>query len=135
MSFLNDLDIRLTEDGTWRLIRPLHYRSEIAGDIVVPSGFLTDFASVPRLPFVYETWGNRAHREAVVHDYLYRINSFPVVSFMTANRVFLEAMESRGVSWLIRYPMFWAVCAGGWPAYHKMRVPAGGQRTIRIEGL
>ena len=40
--------------------------------IRVPGGFLTDFASVPRLPLVYLAYGNKAHLPALPHDYLYR---------------------------------------------------------------
>mgnify|MGYP001615594605 CR=1 FL=1 len=40
--------------------------------IRVPGGFLTDFASVPRLPIVYMAYANRAHLPAIAHDFLYR---------------------------------------------------------------
>jgi len=81
---------------------PLVYNSQLLNAQVVITEnyatcpFYTDLASVPRVPIIYELWGNRAHREAVLHDYLFRINSVPVVSWMTANRVFLEAMLSTG---------------------------------------
>jgi hypothetical protein len=39
--------------------------------IHVPHGFVTNFASVPRLPFAYLLFGGRGNRAAVVHDYLY----------------------------------------------------------------
>ena len=60
----------------FRLQKPLVY---LDGErtIRVPSGFETDLASVPRLPIVYDLWGNRAHREAVLHDYLYSIGATP----------------------------------------------------------
>ena len=37
-----------------------------------PSGFTSDFASVPLRPGVYAVFGNRAHRPAVIHDYYCR---------------------------------------------------------------
>ena len=40
--------------------------------ITVPTGFFTDFASVPRMPFVFLLFGDVAHEAAVIHDYLYR---------------------------------------------------------------
>ena len=40
--------------------------------ITVPTGFLTDFASVPRMPFVFLLFGDVAHEAAVIHDYLYK---------------------------------------------------------------
>ena len=120
--FLTELDVCLHDDCIWILEEPLIFRSAVLmRDGVVPVGFQTDLASVPRVPFVYESWGNRAHREAVLHDYLYRIGDM-AVSFSDANRVFLEAMTSRGVRWWIKWPMYWAVCVAGWMSYHKLHV-------------
>lgn len=124
-----EVDLHPENESIWVLDRtPLVYNSALLGcQIVVPAPileypFYTDLASVPRVPIVYELWGNKAHREAVLHDYLFRINSVPVVSFMTANRVFLEAMLSTGKPWRIAYPMFIGVCLGGYFSYHKKYV-------------
>jgi hypothetical protein len=121
--FLTELDARLINDDTiWVLDSPLIYRSDLLGLIEIDQGFQTDFASVPRIPIIYGLYGDRAHRESVVHDYLYRINSSPAASFSEANMVFLEAMASRGKPNYVRYPMYWGVCAGGRGSYHKRRV-------------
>jgi hypothetical protein len=121
--FLTDLDIVLRDDCIWILASPLIYRCALLSmDIVIPEGFNTDLASVPRVPIIYEAWGSRAHREAVLHDYLYRKNSNPAVSREVANSIFLEAMASRGVSWWIRYPMYWGVSFGGCFLYHARNV-------------
>lgn len=120
--FLTDLDIICDEkcESLWRLEAPLLYKSDLLKTVVVvPRNFLTDLASVPRLPFLYLAWGSRAHREAVIHDYLYRTDSVPVVSFRTANAVFLEAMESRGKPWRVCWAMFAGVWIGGYFKYHK----------------
>jgi hypothetical protein len=87
-----------------------------------PKGFQMDFSSIPRLPIVFTIFGDRAHREGVVHDFLYRKDSCPVVTFQQANQVFLEAMKSRHKSRGIRYPMYWAVCAFAGRYFHKHRV-------------
>jgi hypothetical protein len=42
----------------------------------IPVGFESDGASVPRLPLIYDAWGDKAHREAFGHDYDYRKDSF-----------------------------------------------------------
>jgi len=101
---------------------PLIYESDILGLINVPIGFETDFASVPRIPFIYAMWGGKAHREAVLHDYLYRKDSKPIATYRQANGVFYEAMEVRNKRKLIRYPMYWGVVLGGWTSYHKKSV-------------
>jgi hypothetical protein len=122
--FLTELNAPLKDDSdtVYVLKAPLVYQSELAGIIVVPSGFETDLASVPRVPFAYMAFGGRAHREAVLHDYLYRIGCRPRVSFMTANRTFLEAMKVRGKSGWIRWSMFCGVCLGGYFSFRKKYV-------------
>ena len=45
--------------------------------IHVPHGFVTNFASVPRLPFAYLLFGGKGNRAAVVHDYLYSQADYP----------------------------------------------------------
>lgn len=131
------VSLKSDTDCIWIVDSPLKYWSELLNQLIVippwfetkeldlaeePSFFETDFASVPRVPFAYEAWGDRAHRESVLHDYLYRIDSIPVVSYPIANSVFLEAMKSTGKPWYIRYPMYLGVFAAGWTAFHKKRV-------------
>lgn len=138
--FLTELNLIEIEDKLWRVYEPLVYESDLLSEVVtdilgykfdspcvvtVPSGFITDLASVPRVPIAYWFWGGRCHREALIHDYLYRVDSNPVVSFMTANQVFLEAAKARGKNFLIRYPMFWGVVIGGIFSYHKKIVEGG----------
>jgi len=67
-------------------------------------------------------FGDRAHRESVIHDYLYRTDSVPQATYSQANNVFLEAMRVRGKGYFVRYAMYWGVVLGGWTAYHKKRV-------------
>jgi hypothetical protein len=121
--FLSDLEVTLLPgDCIWQIDKPLIYWSDIAGLLTVPVGFQTDFASVPRLPIVYEAWGDRAHREAVLHDWMYRIDCVIPITFSEANNIFFEAMTARGVRPWIKYPMYWAVCVAGGSSYHKLKV-------------
>ena len=136
--FLTNLGVQLKygSDHIWVVSPPLVYTSQLLNcTIIVPSGyeiegegleepllFETDFASVPRVPIFYEMWGDRAHREAVLHDYLYRKNSIPVVTKHQADKVFLEAMISTGKPWYISRPMYYGVVFGGGSSYHKLYV-------------
>jgi hypothetical protein len=105
------------------LVEPLIYESSYLDTIIiVPKGFESDGASVPRIPIVYEMFGNRAHHEAVVHDYLYRIDSNPVAPRGVADLIFIEAMKARGKSCFVRSAMYAGVKAAGWTAYHKRKV-------------
>jgi hypothetical protein len=122
--FLTELDCHLKSscENIWILDSSLIYESDIVGRIVVPAGFETDLASVPRLIVIYELWGNRCHREAVIHDYLYRQDSVPQASKLQADRVFLEAMRVRGNPFYIRWFMFAGVAAFAWMSYHRKKV-------------
>jgi hypothetical protein len=122
--FLTELITHLLDDDTiWEIDEPLVYKSDyLSVNIIVPSGFQTDFASVPRLPIIYFLYGDRAHRESVIHDYLYRTDSVPTVSKSLADNIFFEAMKARDKAWFVRYPMKWGVCLGGFTAYHKRKV-------------
>ena len=63
------------DDDNWRLVAP--FTAYVKSDdgtgrtITVPQLFETDFASAPRIPFIFAKFGNRAHRPAVLHDFLY----------------------------------------------------------------
>lgn len=96
--------------ANWRLLAPLVYVSQRRGLIVVPKGFKTDFASVPRLPLAYALTGDTAHASAVVHDYLCRIY-YPEckITWADAARVFLEAMKHEKVPAWRRTLMYWGV--------------------------
>lgn len=121
--FLTKLETELKDgDRIWVILAPLIFDSDALGKIEVPTGFETDFASVPRVPVAYTLFGDRAHRESVIHDYLYREDSIPVVGRLQADGVFLEAMAERGKGFFVRYAMYWGVRVGGWTAYHKRGV-------------
>ena len=113
--FLTELECREVGEGRWQLLSDLVYQSEILnGGVIAPKGFVTDFASVPRVPIAYMLFGDRAHREAVVHDYLYQRHT---VKKSIADKVFLEAMKARGKKPLIRWAMYAGVVLGGRSSY------------------
>ena len=112
--FLNELEYKLHGDGEYILTKPLFYLSPKYGKFMVPEGFITDLASVPRLPVVYWLFGGKSQRSAVLHDYLYQTG---LVGRKIADEIFLEAMKSRGVSAWTRYGMYWGVRLFGWACY------------------
>lgn len=94
----------------WRLLTDLAYNSQIHGLVIVPAGFVTDFASVPRLPLAYWLTGDTAHASAVVHDYLCRIHYQSCkISWARAADVFAEAMRHEKVPAWRRQMMYLAV--------------------------
>jgi hypothetical protein len=79
-AFIGNLDVRLVQDtagGQWSLLAPFSFQSDLAGvTITVPSGFDTDFCSVPRVPLIYDMLGDRARRSGTVHDWLYTCQTY-----------------------------------------------------------
>ena len=103
------------KENVWRLLAALIYWSDVAErEIWVPKGFVTDFASVPRLPVAYMLAGNTAHGPAVVHDYLYGTHLFPKAM---ADNIFYEAMGVWGEPQWRRSLMYRAVSWFGGSAY------------------
>lgn len=73
--FLTGLFVEHLEGKFWKIDKPFIYYSKFLDKtIYVPVGFVTDFASVPRLPLAYLFTGNTGHWEAVLHDQGYRWN-------------------------------------------------------------
>jgi hypothetical protein len=88
--FITRLDVEMVGESTWRLQKPLSYHSDTTDStITVPIGFETDFASVPRLPLVYEVMGNRCHEAATLHDWLYASMQF---DRLTSDKILFEAV-------------------------------------------
>ena len=60
------------DSSNWVLVEPLEYRLLDSEHVIrVPAGFVTDFASVPRLAWTVMSPFDRHGRAAVVHDWLY----------------------------------------------------------------
>lgn len=125
-AFLTDLEVRLISSSfhkrQWQLVAPLRYKTFIYGNgtpwtvLEVPMGFVTDFASVPRIPVVWWMAGALAQRPAVVHDYLYRTQK---TSRKLADAIFNEAMQVDGGKPVRRVLMYWAVRLFGRSAYNE----------------
>ncbi len=116
---MNEFKTKLQVESTgkfWKLLSPLIFESDEFGEIIVPKDFLTNFASVPRIPIIYALFGNTSHSSATLHDFLY--SKHTNFARETADRLFIDAMKSRKQSKWRRYPMWFAVRAlGKW--YYK----------------
>lgn len=119
-SFLSPLIVEPLPDGIhWKLVKPFTfwYEDETGRyEINVPAGFITDFASVPRLFWVILPPTGRYGKAAVVHDFLYKEGQLPRKQ---CDKIFLEAMMVLGVSKWKRQIMYWAVRLFGMPFYRK----------------
>lgn len=65
----------------WRITEPLLYYSPgWKVWLMFPVGFITNYASVPRLPFVYAWCGDRVYEEPAGHDFPYTCHCALVVT-------------------------------------------------------
>lgn len=93
------------------LLAPLAFSSALLDRLViVPEGFVTDFASVPRAPLTYWLFGGVGDEAAVIHDFAYEKGLVPRD---VADDLYLEALEACGVAKWRRLAMWAAVRAFG----------------------
>lgn len=119
--FTSRLIVELITENTWKLIEGFEYHVDIfpSDEIIsVPSGFITDFASVPRIFWsIIPPFGVHG-KAAVVHDYCYTTACY---SKEKSDLIFLEAMKVLKVKKWKRNVMYLAVdLFGGW-AWRKHR--------------
>ena len=128
-AFTTELHVEHLDGKFWRLTKSFFYdvgEEESGERIIVVSGFVTDFASIPR--FAWSIIGyptGRYGKAAVVHDWLYNYPKSGLGkprSRRRCDQIFLEGMQVLGVGWLKRSTMYFAVRAGGrggWRHYRE----------------
>lgn len=141
-NFLDASQIDFRDDRCiWKTLTPLRYTSYIlAAEVLIPSKFITDLASVPRIALAYLLAGGRAPRPAVVHDYGYQSGHLPLASggiiILTREQlddVFYEAMECdpiSGTNEFTRRLMWYGVRVGGRRVWEKHR-----QRALELNPI
>ena len=120
-TFTNPLIVKHIDGRNWELIEPFIYHvGEYPSEerITVPQGFMTDFASIPRIFWNILAPTGKHGKAAVIHDWLYRSHS---CSRKKAYNIFYEAMCVLGVSWWKRALMYRAVRWFGAKAYDDMK--------------
>ena len=104
MPFKTPLVLEDKDGLVWKLHEPLVYLTKAGRTIIVPVGFVTDLASIPRGLWNLLPKSGAYNEAGVVHDYLYRING---VTRKEADEVFLQAMEELGVG-RVRRTLMWS---------------------------
>ncbi len=121
--FLGELDTRLVDEkkDLHRLLAPFGFYSDLLGESIwVPEGFVTDFASVPRIIGAWLLYGGKGRRAAVIHDWIY---STQMVRRSVGDAIFEEALKaSQYDAWEVS-GMYAGVRLGGWVAWNKKNVP------------
>lgn len=128
MAFDLELAIREAGTGTWVLTEPLTWTGTQGDTFIVPAGFVTDFATVPRfLHWLISPYGAYT-RAAVLHDWLLVElatwsrhhplhgretwdTSRPPANSRDTDGIFRTVMRDLGVPWAKRWIMWAAVRA------------------------
>ena len=121
--FTTELNVRPLSDGVhWVLLDEFGYDVGFLGSddtITAPAGFITDFASIPKIAWsiIGGPWGKYG-KAAVIHDYLFATQQ---KSWRETNQIFLEGMQVLGVSWLKRTIMYSMVTAFSWVSWLRAK--------------
>lgn len=136
--FMTSLRLERVDDishdgrGTWQLLTPLAYISDVGKQtIVAQEGFLTDLASVPRLPIAFFLAGGTAHAAAVIHDWLYTTHE---TTKSLADEILYEACLVCGVPKWRAWIILMGVRIGGQASWDR-DVPEKMAETPLVEGL
>lgn len=103
----------------YTLFAPLVYDSaHLNRTVIVPTGFRTDLASIPRVLWsILPPFGSYSDA-AVVHDFLYQFNG---IDRHDADQVLNEAMEVCQVGRWKRWTIYSGVVLGGWVTWRRYR--------------
>ena len=116
-SVKSPLSASITGDGKyWILDKPLEFEVDNQ-TYFVPQGFVTDFASVPRVFWIAFPACSKYTPAAVVHDYLYWVQP-ENCSKECADKVLLSAMQSSNVKWVTSQAIYRAVDLFGKDAWN-----------------
>lgn len=77
--------------------------------IKVPKGFVTDYASIPKLFRVIILPYGKHSGASVIHDWLYSSNCDLEISRERADKVFLEILKEENINFFLRMLMYFAV--------------------------
>lgn len=118
MTIVVPCDLQPHGDGKFKLSTRLVVRMEDGTEIVVPAGFITDFASslIGRWDFL----SRRASRSvaSILHDWLYFTGLF---TRKKADQYFIEGLKSEGCGWYDRSKATAGLRSFGWVVWNRYR--------------
>ncbi len=115
LSALSAAEVKAAKSAVqlYQLEREFRYNSELAGTVVVPQGFVTDFASIPRGVWtLIDPEDTCILYGSIVHDYLYAIGgklSSKKLERVDADKVLREAMNYCGAGVALQDAVYDAV--------------------------
>lgn len=121
-SFTKPLEVKILDDGAnYELLSEFSYYRENDKDdiLVVPSGFVTDQASVPRIFWSIIPPFGRYGKAAVLHDYLYDKTCTYNYSRKDCDKIFYEAMRACKTKKITAKILYYGVRLGGRSRFRK----------------
>lgn len=115
---LNYLVLRTLEANRFQLVFEYIYRSK-KFIILVPAGFITDFASIPKIFHSMILPYGKHTAASVIHDWLYSKDCYFNIARREADQIFLEIMLENKVLYIQAYIMYFAVRLFGAKFYKK----------------
>jgi hypothetical protein len=127
------LTVRRAGEETWEVLEPLVYRGR-SDTFVVPAGFRTDFATVPRVAVWLIPRFGRYTLGAVLHDWLVTVGILAgAVSSRDADGLFRRVLAEEGVPPVRRWLMW---CGVRWGALgNPLRRPGWWRDAPRLLAL
>lgn len=123
----NELIIKPITGNKWQLVEPFSFDFNIYKS-GVPAGFITDFASVPKILWSLIPSTGRYTKAAVIHDYLYSVKGkcgvivdgiclslkYITLSRRQCDLILREEMKKAKVGFIKRHLIYWGVRLFGW---------------------
>lgn len=123
-SFTDPLIVRHLDGRRWQVMKEFSYHvgSEDSDEVItVPVGFITDFASIPRLFWsLIGAPTGKYGKAAVIHDYLYYTCGLNTqYTRAKCDYIFYEAMQVLGIPFWKRWLMYHSVKMFAWIPWKK----------------
>jgi hypothetical protein len=133
--FLSRLRLDYIDGHVWEVVEPFEYclgEPEGPERVIVPAGFPTDFASIPRALWTFLPPTGKYGKATLIHDALYQNRMvtihvdeeqtiFRLVERGEADSILKEGMEVLKVGWFTRQLVYSGVRVGGWLPWKKYR--------------
>lgn len=97
--------------------------------VEVPSGFVTDLASIPQIFWSALPRDGKYIFPAIIHDYMYWVQDRPREE---ADDIFRIGMTEFGISSVLINAIYWSVRAGGGQAWSDNARKKGEKRVLRL---
>ena len=117
VTIVGKVAVEQVDATNWKLLRS-YTVLWTNGGLTASVGFITDFASIPRIVrSIIPQMGNQ-NGPSIIHDLCYRMGG-KYLSRAEADMLYLLAMKVAGVGWWKRNTIYLGVRSGGWVSWNR----------------